>query len=694
MKSKNKKIFIATGFLAFLLFPSISHAGVILDSIGDAIFGQIIGLVLNILGNLLAFIMYLFDWLLIISVGFYDAPVVDAGWRITRDFANMFFIVALIIMAFATIFEVSKWDFRSMIGRFLLSAVLINFTFSLFRLFLLFSDVISHVFLTAIGDASGQLGQGLGVASIVSTNDGLVGSLASIGGGLLSTITTGIFSIILIGGLVMSMGTAAAFLFVRIPILWIILVLAPIAILLNMFPNGKGNFDKWLNYLIGWGLFLPIYLFFMYFGMYFLSQQGEAVASIAKNVEIPGGVPFQVAFSYFLVWFFMMGGLKVAMNFSFIASAGVVTASKKPGQWIAQRSGLAGAWQARKKQWTEEGVYVGGRKVWGGEQDRQRREAWIAGKMGVRGQDLKYQQAFVDQAGKDFNDFDTRYRLGQMQIDGAGGLREIANSGSATNPRVYAARKVLAKIGQLDDSIANRTSRELANNAFALEDFAKAATSGKWSALRAGSVRAQARGDASYTDPATGTVYDYSHLRTPSGTGYRREAVKKLQADKEVLSSATGATPFTRAEFEEYVTLLGGPTTYEGREFVKAVGELRPDIIYDTWFTNGGAGGPFASLNTKSLSRADLFRNTLNKANNEQLAFMPVTLWGDGTGAIPTDPDFNTALFERFEKRNSGWTPGTTLNRDQQIFRANILDEIGKTPDAAAKTTAARALMT
>src|SRR3989344_2368562 len=110
------------------------------------------------LGSILAAIMGAFDWILTKSIGFYDVPVVNAGWVIMRDFANMFFIVALIIMAFATIFEVSKYSFSAMIVRFILTAVLINFSLPLSKLFLQFSDQLSHVFITALGSVANQLG--------------------------------------------------------------------------------------------------------------------------------------------------------------------------------------------------------------------------------------------------------------------------------------------------------------------------------------------------------------------------------------------------------------------------------------------------------------------------------------------------------------------------------------------------------
>src|SRR3989344_98399 len=662
-------------FLAFLFFPLESQAqvGWALEKVSATFFNGLISWQLNVLGNILAFVMYLFDWLLSVSVGFYDAPVVDAGWGIMRDFANMFFIVALIVMAFATIFEVSKWDFRSMIGRFLVAAVLINFSLALSRMYLKFTDALSQVFLTAIGSAAGQIGQGLNLPAVVPTDAGVLEGLGSFGSFAMVSGVSGIFAIIFTGGMVMAMVTAAAFVFVRIPIIWLILVFAPLAILLNIFPGGAKNFQNWLDKLIGWGAFLPIYLFFVYFGMYFLSRQGEAITAIASGVEIPGGIPFQVAFSYFLVWFFMMGGLKIAMNFSMFTGTGV---SKVVGnaprhlagtaaRWGLKKSGVTRAWEARKQQWKEEGVFLGGRKLLGGDQDVKRREAWLAGKMGVRGQDLKYQQAFVDQAGKSYGDLDTRYRLGQLK---EAELKTMAASGDATNPQVYAARKMLAKIGQLDDNISKRTFSELRNNALAQEDFAKTASSAKWSELETENLRAIAQGGVVHKRDSAGNItatYDYTEMGgNANSIGARREAVKSLKDNKK------GVAAFDMPEFREYISLLGGPTTFESREFIKTVGNLRPDLIYDLWDSNRTA---FKSLNSANLSRTTMITNAVDRADPETLVNMPhSSLWNTA--------DFQTALNNKYQRRRTGG--------DKARFKAGLIEELAKgVPNAPDKTT-------
>src|SRR3990167_4725899 len=125
-------------------------------------------LIFAIVGKGIAALAGTLQW--IINLPVYPADgqriaVIDKSWEIMRNFANMFFIVALIMMAFATIFDVlpgaAKYNARALFGRFLLTALLINFSLVLGVMVIQGTQVLSNTFLIAIGDISGRLGQGI-----------------------------------------------------------------------------------------------------------------------------------------------------------------------------------------------------------------------------------------------------------------------------------------------------------------------------------------------------------------------------------------------------------------------------------------------------------------------------------------------------------------------------------------------------
>ncbi len=633
MNLKNKKhiSLLATFALVVYLMPTVTNAQAtgatewVLGQVGSGFFNTITSWVLQWLGSFLAFIMTFFQWLLSFSMGFYEVGVVNAGWTVMRDFANMFFIVALIIMAFATIFDVSGYDFRSMVGRFLIAAVVMNFSLVLCKLFLQFTDIISSVFITALGDISGQLGQGLNLGILVpkGTNLANVNAFAQAG---ITTGFTGIFAVIFIGVLLVSMSTAAAFIFVRIPILWYLMIFAPIAIVLNIFPGTKKSFGGWLDMLLGWGLYLPIFLFYLYFGMFFLAHQGDILAVIGKDAFSgspikEGLVSFQVAFTYFLACFFILGGVKYANNTSFIASAHVTDWSKKPFQWASQKAGLTGAWQKRKARFQEEGLsgkFLGMNLdklnwVYGGQQGQERMEARAGKIFGNRGMETVQQRQFLDRVKKETEDLENKINNGELTDTQ---IVDMAKKGSASDPRIFALRRIAAQRGQLDGALFKSTIQELGDNRLAAQDFAKAAKESDFSAMTA-DEQLNIASDSAMPIPVRREMYD--HIKT----------------NPKVLSKINSA------QVNQGVSVLGGATSKAGKDLLEALGKSRPDQLFDYRFGTGLTGPAlverqtetkraYPSLTTTAQIREAIYKGAI-KSDVKATASLAEPVWSSPT---------------------------------------------------------------
>src|SRR3989338_6572962 len=139
---KNKKVSLAILFAVVLVLlpthPAKAEGCSFLSSnpITDCILegtSYFIFLLFTLVGNGIAGLVGILYW--VINIPVYPSggiAVIDESWKIMRNFANMFFIVALILMAFATIFDVlpgaAKYNARALFGRFLLTALLINFS--------------------------------------------------------------------------------------------------------------------------------------------------------------------------------------------------------------------------------------------------------------------------------------------------------------------------------------------------------------------------------------------------------------------------------------------------------------------------------------------------------------------------------------------------------------------------------------
>ncbi len=85
---------------------------------------------------------------------FGTAQPVQIGWPIVRDVCNMFFILILLISAFATIIGYpSDYDYRKVLPKLLVMAVLINFSKTLILLLVDFSQVVMLSFVNAFSQA-------------------------------------------------------------------------------------------------------------------------------------------------------------------------------------------------------------------------------------------------------------------------------------------------------------------------------------------------------------------------------------------------------------------------------------------------------------------------------------------------------------------------------------------------------------
>ena len=356
-------------------------------------------LMFTIVGMGIATLVGMLQW--VINLPVYPADgqriaVIDESWKIMRNFANMFFIVALIMMAFATIFDVfpgaAKYNARALFGRFLLTALLINFSLVLGIMVIQSTQVLSNTFLTAMGDMSGKLGQYLKPSNLLpSISETSISKPVdqTVFGALLSLV----FALVLAATFLFSLLTAAIFAFIRIPILWALLVVSPIAWILNIFPAGQGTFKKWWSVFIGWNMFLPIFLFFLYFGLFFLSQQDAVMAAIANQVKdqkLGEGIPFtfQTLFMYIMAGIFLIGGTIVAMKASMFSGTGVVNVAKWSRGVAARQLGLTamgGAATQRLEQLKQEGLPGRFGKLYGGQAGLERQTSGWAERFGVRG---------------------------------------------------------------------------------------------------------------------------------------------------------------------------------------------------------------------------------------------------------------------------------------------------------------------
>lgn len=266
------------------------------------------------------------------------------GWKLVRDFSNLFFIFALFAVAFSLILNGIGTDKQPLFGldpkrtiaQVILMALLINFSFFMCRVIIDITNLAGNIFYNKITvvdnggtntqqtttDSNGKINMGTTAefySNFTNIRSVSLGILAKVnpqklilqGGDIqgvqhtaafgkiswyeydmgvyvlllfVSTIT-GIFNIFLIYLFLSS----AIFLISRIYGLFFLIILSPIAFISTAIPGLQSKeyfgFDDWFKQLTGLAFCMPIYLFFMYLAIFFLGV-GEKITKDAGYVAL------------------------------------------------------------------------------------------------------------------------------------------------------------------------------------------------------------------------------------------------------------------------------------------------------------------------------------------------------------------------------------------------------------------------
>jgi hypothetical protein len=261
--------------------------------------------------NMLDYILYGFTWVLSFAAAildivlkvqndaFYNQPMVNLGWKIARDVVNMFYMVFLLIIAIATILGISSYSMKQLLWKLILSALLVNFSYSLSGVVIDTSNVLGNTFYSRMGTYDAQTGSRSLATTMVKgfqpQNMYQPGSASALTSkGVLNTIIN--IAIAYILGIILVLIAsfvlfAAAFLLVlRIVSLWIIVILSPFAFLFIILPKTSSIAHKWFESLFNQAFFYPAYMFFLY--IVFKAIDGRVIETFFSKGKAAGSVNF------------------------------------------------------------------------------------------------------------------------------------------------------------------------------------------------------------------------------------------------------------------------------------------------------------------------------------------------------------------------------------------------------------------
>ena len=349
-------LLLAGGIFVLSATPVRAESWFGIPSFGD-MFYMALGMLANLCFSIAAWFVQIAATLLEFTFSiekFTDVAVVNAGWKICRDIANIGFVLVLLVMAFDSVLQLGKYQIKSILPRLIVAALLINFSLVFAGVIIDFSQIMTHYFYeAAVGNntagLSGQLAGALNIQSVYTEPAGDWGG--KIKGGDATSIIIGIVfgtAILLIAAF--SLAAAAVYFIVRIVTLWLLLIFSPIAWVSMIVPGAPeigGYWNKWWGEFLKWTFFAPVYMFFIYLAILMASMAPITSSSVVsselntmlKTSPVTGffknGV--YVILQYIAIIMVLLAGLKYASSTGVAGANLVMGTGKKMTGWAKKK---------------------------------------------------------------------------------------------------------------------------------------------------------------------------------------------------------------------------------------------------------------------------------------------------------------------------------------------------------------------
>lgn len=289
-------------------------------------------------------------------------PAVTIGWAITRDIANLGFVLAIIVIAFATIVRYKDYGAKALLPRLIAAAIIVNFSLTICAVFLNFSDTLTYFFVSRSsmgGNVSGlatAIASAFNPQSLLNTNSvsgsSISGSVFQTGlATILGVFMAAVFTLLAALAL-LAIGIMLLVRFINIAVL---LVLAPIAWLFWVIPDISGEFKKWWSNFLKWTFYPPILAFFIYLTLVSIDKLRAFTTSYAGSAAITGSsvsnpimqmTPFETIANMVVLIGFLFAGLSVADSMGMAGAKTALNLASKAGKgakaWAGKRVSQTG----------------------------------------------------------------------------------------------------------------------------------------------------------------------------------------------------------------------------------------------------------------------------------------------------------------------------------------------------------------
>ncbi|MGB2791109.1 MAG: hypothetical protein WBC29_00980 [Candidatus Moraniibacteriota bacterium] len=230
-----------------------------------------------------------FSWIVNLAAGIFvwviDAAtftkLMNAGaiyevWLIVRDFLNIFFILVLLFSAFATIFQLDRYEYKKTIPMLVIMALLVNFSFPIARFVIDLANVPMYFFSQNIFGVDGPNEITSGILSGTKMQNILIPGIDDKSLTAFSTthLLAATICMFLFG---ISFLVLSVLMLVRMIALAILVMFSPIGFVGMITPALQGFAKGWWDKLFKWAFYGPIAVMFVLVSVIVMKSAGDSI---------------------------------------------------------------------------------------------------------------------------------------------------------------------------------------------------------------------------------------------------------------------------------------------------------------------------------------------------------------------------------------------------------------------------------
>ncbi|MFA6423679.1 MAG: hypothetical protein WCW17_04540, partial [Patescibacteria group bacterium] len=257
-------IFLLAGAGLIALFVAGIHPTYALDSFGDSIAQFVGNMFLGLAAKFMALTVFVLKFVIeIASYNHYiNAPAVQLGWVLVRDVTNMFFVLILMLIAFGTVLGIEQYEWKKLLVKFVLAAILVNFSRLICGVMIDAAQVFMMTFISGVAaTAGGNLVNALHMNDILSFSSTTSPVAMS---DTMNIVISGIMSFVFAGIAFIVIGAYLFMLIARVIALWILIILSPLAFVLGVVPKFQSYATQWWTEFTNNVLSGPVLAFFLW----------------------------------------------------------------------------------------------------------------------------------------------------------------------------------------------------------------------------------------------------------------------------------------------------------------------------------------------------------------------------------------------------------------------------------------------